>query len=110
MIAPFGTHLLLTVEPVLIKRIITGAVMFFALIMLFGWKYKGPRGLVPSIITGGIGSFFNDIAAVGGGVLVLYLMSLPDDMKTQRVNIVIAVGGLPFTVLLVLAISGALTQ
>jgi len=54
--------------------------------------------------------FFNGIAAVGGGVLVLYLMSLPDDMKTQRANIVIAVGGLPFTVLLVLAISGALTQ
>lgn len=54
--------------------------------------------------------FFNGIAAVGGGVLVLYLMSLPGDMKTQRVNIVIAVGGLPFTVLLVLAISGALTQ
>jgi uncharacterized membrane protein YfcA len=58
VIAPFGTHLLLTVEPVLIKRIITGAVMFFALIMLFGRKYEGPRGVVPSIITGGIGGFF----------------------------------------------------
>ncbi|MBT3907547.1 MAG: sulfite exporter TauE/SafE family protein [Rhodospirillaceae bacterium] len=110
LVAPFGTHLLLTVDPGVIKQVIAAAVLFFALIMLCGWKYKGPRGVGPSIATGCIGGFFNGIAAVGGGVLVLYLMSLPDNMRTQRANIVIAVGVLPLIVFLTIAISGAMTQ
>jgi len=110
LIAPFGTHLLLTVDPDVIKQVIAAAAMFFALIMLCGWKYKGPRGMMPGLITGGIGGFFNGIAAVGGGVLVLYLMSQSENIRTQRANIVISVGVLPLTVLLSIVISGAMTQ
>ena len=109
-IAPIGTYLLLIVDPHVIKRVIAGTVMFLALIMLFGWKYSGPRGLKSSLIAGGISGFFNGIAAIGGGMMALYLMSLPDKMTTQRANIVIGAGALPLIVFLSLAVSGAVTE
>ena len=109
-IAPVGTYLLLTVDPSVIKRVIAGTVMFLALIMLLGWKYSGPRGLKSSLIAGGIAGFFNGIAAIGGGIMVLYLMSLPDKMTIQRANIVIGVGALPLIVFVSLAVSGAVTE
>ncbi len=109
-IAPIGTYLLLSVDPSVIKRVIAATVIFFALIMLFGWKYNGPRGLKSSLIAGGVSGFFNGIAAIGGGVMVLYLMSLPEKMAIQRANIVIGVGILPLTVFVSLAVAGAVTE
>lgn len=110
IIAPIGTYLLLTVDPDIIKRVIAGTVMFLALIMVFGWKYNGPSGFKSTFIAGGIAGFFNGIAAIGGGIMVLYLMSLQDSTKIQRANIVVGVSFLPLTVLISLVISGAVTE
>ena len=109
-ISPFGTHLLLTPEPGVIKQVIAGAVLVLAFIMLCGWVYQGPRGVGPSMIVGSLGGFMNGIAAVGGGPVVLYLMSLPDKTEVHRANIVISIAFLPVVACFFLMQGGALTQ
>mgnify|MGYP003989861347 CR=1 FL=1 len=109
-ISPLGTHLLLTAEPGVIKQFIAGAVLVLAIIMLRGWVYRGPRGVVPSMMVGSLGGFLNGIAAVGGGPVVLYLMSLPDKTEVHRANIVISIAFLPVVACFFLMQGGALTQ
>jgi uncharacterized membrane protein YfcA len=106
----FGTHLLLTVEPVLIKQVIAVTVLVVSVIMFRGWKYSGPRGYLPSFIVGGLGGFLNGLAAVGGSPVVLYLMALPEKTATHRANIVIIVAFLPVVACISLLASGAITE
>ena len=110
LISHFGTHLLLTAEPELIKQVIAVAVLVVAVIMLCGWQYRGPRGPVPSFIVGGLGGFLNGLAAVGGSPVVLYLMALPEKTATHRANIVIIVAFLPVVACISLIASGAITE
>ena len=59
---------------------------------------------------GGLGGFLNGIAAVGGGPVILYLMSLPDKTEVHRANIVISISFLPVVACFFLMQGGALTQ
>jgi uncharacterized membrane protein YfcA len=78
---------LVSLDPEIIKKIIAVLVLFVTAISLRGWQYRGSRGKVPSFIAGGMASFINGIAAVGGPAVVLYLISLPDEVRVQRSNI-----------------------
>jgi uncharacterized membrane protein YfcA len=50
---PAGMYLLLTVDPVLMKRVICGAILAAALVLLTGWRY---RRAVSSRIYAGVGA------------------------------------------------------
>ena len=87
IITPLGTYLLVSLDPDIVKKVIAGLVLFVTAISLRGWHYSGPRGVIPSFIAGSIGAFINGLAAVGGPAVVLYFLSLPDEVKIQRSNI-----------------------
>lgn len=41
---PVGAYLLVTVDPLVMKRVISLAILVAALVLLTGWRYKGPAG------------------------------------------------------------------
>lgn len=104
---PLGTYFLISLDPLIVKRIIAVAVLAVALISLRGWTYAGPRGVVPGFIAGIIGALINGVAAVGGPPLVLYLMSLPAKAETHRANTIMVMGAASAVIVVYMALAGA---
>lgn len=91
-LTPVGLALLVSLDPALLKKIIAALILAITALSLAGWTYRGPRGMVPAFVAGGLTGFVNGIAGVGGPATVLYIMSLPSKAETQRANIVLAMG------------------
>ena len=106
LVTPLGTFFLITLDPGIVKKIIAVIVIFLTIISLIGWTYKGPRGITPSFIAGSIASFINGVAAVGGPVFVLYLISIPEKPEVQRANLTILTSIMGTSVLMYVVIFG----
>ncbi|MBT4720206.1 MAG: sulfite exporter TauE/SafE family protein [Rhodospirillaceae bacterium] len=109
LLVPFGAALLVSLDPDLVKNIIAILVMAMALITIRGWTYRGPRGAVPSMISGALSGFINGISSVGGPAAVLYFLAIPDAARIQRANIIIVMGFTGMAVLVSLIIAGVVT-
>jgi len=91
LFTPLGTLGLVGFAAEPVRKIIAALILAITLVMLRGWQYRGPRGPVPGAVAGAVGGIVNGIAGIGGPAAVLYLMSLPDAVQTQRANIVLQV-------------------
>lgn len=83
---PLGTALLLGLDPELLARAIAGIVFVFALILLTGWRYDGPR---PAPVTLGVGAVSGVLMAatsIGNPPVILYLLSGNDSAQKNRAN------------------------
>lgn len=107
---PIGTYLLFSVDDEIIQNAMGILVLLAALILLSGWTYKGPRGLVASVVTGGLGGSLTGAAGVGGPALALYFLSAPSAPAEQRANIVISVAAVLIMTLLSLVVAGGVSQ
>lgn len=106
---PVGAVLLVSLDPLIVKKIIATFVLLATLLTMAGWQYRGPRGLLPASFAGGLTGLINGVAGVGGPATVLYLMSLPDKPHVHRANIVSAMAVATTTVLIALFFAGAIT-
>jgi uncharacterized membrane protein YfcA len=104
---PFGTMVLLGLDPAIMRRIIAGLILIVTLIFLRGWQYRGPRGPAPGFIAGVAGALINGTAGIGGPAVVLYLISLPDPVPVQRANIVVQISLMGLVGLGYLLLAGA---
>ena len=85
--APAGTYLLLSSDPEVARRIIGGLVVAFALIMMTGWTYNGPRNRLTHALVGGVSGVISGFGSGGGAVVSLYFVSWLDDAVRTRANI-----------------------
>lgn len=106
---PAGTALLISLDPAVVKKIIAALVLLATAITLRGWVYRGPRGLLPGFVSGGLTGLINGVAGVGGPATVLYLMALPDRPETHRANIVSAMAWVTISVFVSCIVAGAVT-
>jgi uncharacterized membrane protein YfcA len=109
-LTPAGTALLVSLDPTTVKKIIAALVLLATLITMRGWVYRGPRGLVPGFVAGGLTGLVNGLAGVGGPATVLYLMAQPGDAGTQRANIVSAMAAVTISVFVAMLIAGVVTS
>ena len=109
LLVPFGAALLVSLDPELVKKIIAVLVMLMALISIRGWTYRGPRGVVPSMISGAISGFINGISSVGGPAMVLYFLAIPETVRVQRANIIIVMSFTGACLLASLLVAGVVT-
>lgn len=91
-VAPFGSYLLVSLDPDLTRRMIGGTVVVFVFIMLAGYRFKGRPNLTASISVGGFGGFLLGSTGVGGPPAILYLLSTPTPAETARANIILHIG------------------
>jgi hypothetical protein len=52
---PLGTHLLASTDPKLLARAMAIVVLLFVMMLMTGWRYRGKRGLIPTLGVGYLG-------------------------------------------------------
>ena len=79
---PLGAWVLINADAELMRRAISAFVVFFTLIMLIGWRYRGPRNTATHIGVGLIAGFLNAGVGIGGPPVVLYQLARDGDFFT----------------------------
>lgn len=85
---PVGAWLLATTDPELIARFIAGLVMVFVVVLAIGWRYQGPKRLLPTLGVGGLAGTLLTSTSVGGPPVLLYILSGQDSARVNRANII----------------------
>ncbi len=85
---PVGSLALTGLDGGLLRRIIGGIVLAFSIVILTGWRYRGPRGLPANLLVGTLGGLLTGAAAVGGPPVILYFLSSDRPMAENRANFV----------------------
>lgn len=86
---PFGAWVLATADPALIARAIAAIVLAFVVVLAVGWRYEGPKRLVPTLGVGGAAGALLTATSVGGPPVLLYMLSSRDTARTNRANIIL---------------------
>ncbi|MBH64228.1 MAG: hypothetical protein CL569_17645 [Alphaproteobacteria bacterium] len=84
---PCGTVTLLISEPETVRRVIGGLLVVFALIMLSGWTYNGPRNLMTNLFVGVSSGALSGFMSGGGSIVSSYFVSWPGSVTQTRANI-----------------------
>ncbi len=106
---PLGAWLLVVVDPEIIRRSISVTVIFFALLMLVGWRYKGSIGPAVSAFAGGLGGFISGAAAAGGPAVIMFLLAGPESAARNRAAIILYFIFTQAVALVVYGIGGLMT-
>lgn len=104
--APIGVWTLVHLDLGLFRKLMGGFILIMAAILMSGWSYKGRRGAMPQLVTGGISGWLAGFAGIGGPICVLYFMSAPGEATVQRANNTISVALLIPMPLIVLSLNG----
>ncbi|MEE2996519.1 MAG: TSUP family transporter, partial [Pseudomonadota bacterium] len=86
VMAPFGAWILIAIEEDLMRRVVAGTSILLALILLAGWRYRGPRGLPVRVGVGGLGGLVTGSVSMGGPPVFLYLLSGSGNAASQRAD------------------------
>lgn len=106
---PIGGYLLLTLDPVIARKMIAGVVVVFSLVLLSGIRYSGKPRPATSLALGSIVGVLLGATSVGAPPVILYLLSGPDPQVVTRANLTVFVTAISVVGLAMLAIAGAAT-
>ena len=103
---PFGTWLLLTTDPDLVRRGIGVFVLSCAIVMMRGWSWRGPRTTAVGYAVGAACGLVTGLGGVGGAIATLYFISSPEPVAAIRANLIVLIGALTAAGLAFLAAGG----
>ncbi len=105
---PLGGYLLITADAATLRRVISLAVIAFALLLLLGRRFPGRPRLATSIGLGALSGAMAGATSIGGPPVVLYLLSGPDPAAATRANLALFVCAISLVAVAALALLGAL--
>jgi uncharacterized protein len=105
---PLGTWILVTADPLLMRRAIAAVVIVFSLVLLLGWRYSGAQRPATGLALGAISGTMLGATTLGGPPVILYLLAGPDPVETTRANLTYYLGALCVAGLLLLWLNGVL--
>jgi uncharacterized membrane protein YfcA len=108
--APFGTLVLVTVDPDIMKMAISVFVLIMVVMMYRGWQFG--RGNHPATIisTGLASGLVQGSAGIGGPLAVSVALSRPGSAQLQRANVIGAVTALTFCAMIPMWYHGFFTR
>lgn len=106
---PIGSFMLFFFDPTLVRRVIGVFTIGASLLLMSGWLYSGPRGLVPGAIAGGVAGVISGFVGLGGPALVIYLLSSDEKAAVQRANILIVMTLIVIVIIVSLLVGGGIT-
>lgn len=89
IMTPLGAWVLIAVDEDIMRRIVAGTSIALSLLLLSGWRYRGPRGLPIRIGVGSMGGLITGSVSMGGPPVFLYLLSGPGTAAEQRANFLV---------------------
>ncbi|MBX3671623.1 MAG: sulfite exporter TauE/SafE family protein [Burkholderiales bacterium] len=107
---PLGTWLLVTADPVTMRRAIAATVIAFSLVLLAGWRYSSEPRPAASAGVGALCGALVGATGMGGPPAIVYLLAGPGAIETARANLTWFVGAISAAGLAVLAVAGALSR
>ena len=106
---PLGTFVLVAMDPDLLRRGTGLLVLGLVAAMWLGWHYRGEVRVSASVIAGALAGLLAGIAAMGGTVIALYLLSFPDRVERIR-GTILTLAGMVITYLVVMHLYHGLTS
>ena len=93
---PLGGYMLVTADPLTLRRAIAAIVIVFSLLLLRGWRYAGRQRTGTGVGLGAVAGAMLGATSIGGPPVILYLLAGPDRVETTRANLTlfVAVGSL----------------
>jgi len=85
---PLGAWVLVTADADLMKRAIAAVVLLFTLVLLAGWRYRGPRNCATHTGVGLLSGALNSGVGIGGPPVVLYQLARTGDPAVGRANLI----------------------
>ena len=107
---PIGGYLLVTLDPLIARKVISAVVAIFSLILLGGLRYSGPHRPSTSLLLGSIVGVLLGATSVGAPPVILYLLSGPDPQAVTRANLTVFVTAISVIGLVMLVFAGAFTM
>ena len=99
---PLGGYALVMADALTLRRAIAAAVIVCALLLLSGWRHRGPPRLGTSVGLGGLSGAMTGATSVGAPPVILYLLSGSDPVATTRANLTFYLVGLSLAGLVML--------
>src|SRR5215475_8946424 len=106
---PLGGYLLLTLDPSIARKIISGVVILFSSMLLFGFRYGGTPRVITSLALGSAVGVLLGATSVGAPPVILYLLSGPDSVAVTRANLTVFVTAISVIGLIMLGAAGAIS-
>lgn len=106
---PLGGYLLLTVDPGIVRKMISAVVIVFSSMLLFGLRYRGSPRIGTSLALGSVVGVLLGSTSVGAPPVILYLLSGPDPVAVTRANLTLFVTAISVIGLVMLTVAGAVT-
>jgi len=88
ILLPVGSFILINAPSDDMRRGIAAVVLILVVILWSGWRYRGPRGLIPEAFVGVIGGTLAGATGVAGPPAILYTMSGDDAPAVIRANLI----------------------
>jgi len=88
LLIPVGSWMLVSLPAETMRRAIALMVLALVAILWSGWRYRGPRGSLPSAVVGALGGFLSGSSGIGGPPAIIYLMSGGDAPALIRANLI----------------------
>ena len=107
---PFGTYLLVTVDPDILRRSIGIVVLVWSLIMLMGLRYEGRLTVPMTLGIGAISGAMTGATSLGGPPVLMYLLSSPARAESNRANIITYFGLISLVLVVALLLEGIYTS
>lgn len=107
---PLGTWLLVSADPVTMRRAIAATVIAFSLVLLAGWRYADEPRPAASAGVGALCGALVGATGMGGPPAIVYLLAGPGAIETARANLTWFVGAISAAGLVALAAAGALSR
>ena len=103
---PLGAWILVSVDPLMMRRVIAGVVIVFSLLLLKGWRYAGTHRLGTGLGLGALAGTMTGATSMGGPPVILYLLAGPDPIETTRANLTYFMGAIALAGVAMLALNG----
>jgi uncharacterized protein len=105
---PLGGYVLVTADPLTLRRAIALIVILFSLLLLRGWRHHRTHRLGTSLGIGALSGGMIGATGIGGPPVVLYLLSGPDRIDVTRANLTVYVVGTAIAAIVMLRLKGIL--
>jgi len=85
---PLGIWLLVSMDPGLMARAMAAIVVAFAVVLMTGWRYRGERRPLPTMVVGAVSGVMVAATTLGIPPVMLYMLSGRDTAVRNRANVI----------------------
>ncbi|MDF2094971.1 sulfite exporter TauE/SafE family protein [Aquibaculum arenosum] len=86
---PLGVHLLIVLDPIVMRWIISTLILVLVALLLSGWRWSRPPSLPRTAVVGGASGLTGGMAGIAGPPVILFWMAGHGGPATIRANIIV---------------------